>query len=121
MEQKNRTDLSTELFNHLFPKTITADVHETDESYIVIAELPGLNKEDIDIKYEDNILTLNASHQESDDENATYHIKERHKTDMNRQFIFKNVNCNDITAQFNNGLLKVTLPKQESKTNISID
>ncbi|MCI2802570.1 Hsp20/alpha crystallin family protein [Staphylococcus pettenkoferi] len=121
MEQTRRRHLPTDFIQGLFPRTIKSDVHETEDNYIVTAELPGINKEDIDIDYEDNVLTIIASQEDDSNDDAHYHVKERHITDMNRQFIFKNIDSKAIKAQYTNGLLKVTLPKQQTKTKITID
>lgn len=122
MEQTRNSNISTELFDNFFQRSITADVFENDASYKVVAELAGIDKSDITIDYEDNTLTIStASTSASQQDEGTYLMRERVVTDLKRQFIFKNIESTQIKAQFDNGLLTITLPKVQNKTSITID
>jgi len=122
-----RTRLSQEpydLFRHLAPFaeerpqpaawTPPCDIYETDAEIVVCAELPGLRREEIHVTVERNILTL-AGERHFDGENTRdYHRAERSSGEFMRSFALPNtVDPNRIRAEFNNGLLTVSLPKRE--------
>ena len=91
----------------------SADVRETDNEYLVSAELPGVNKEDIKLDYKDNNLIIRARRQEvHDDKRENYIRKERSYGEFSRSLYLNNVNKESIRAKFDNGVLKVILPKQ---------
>ena len=93
------------------------DVMEKDGNYILQAELPGFNKEDIHVDLKDDILTISAAHNEEkkeEDKNTRYIRKERHSSSYSRSFRVANVTHEDIKASYNNGVLEVTFPKRET-------
>ena len=93
------------------------DVMEKDGNYVLQAELPGFNKEDIHVDLKDNILTISASHNEEkneEDKNTRYIRKERRSASYSRSFRVANVLHEDIHAAYNNGVLEVTFPKRDS-------
>ena len=93
------------------------DVMEKDGNYVLEAELPGFNKEDINVDLKDNILTISASHKEEkneEDKETKYIRKERHNTSYSRSFRVANVTHEDIKAAYNNGVLEVTFPKRDA-------
>lgn len=92
-----------------------ADVKETDNEYLLYAELPGVNKEDIDLDYSNNNLTIRAKRDEShEDSKDNYLRRERCYGEFSRSFYLDNVNREGIRAKFEDGKLKVILPKQVS-------
>lgn len=96
----------------------SADVRETDNEYLVSAELPGVNKEDIKLDYKDNNLIIRARRQEvHDDSRDSYIRKERSYGEFSRAFYLDNVNKEGIRARFENGELKIILPKQVKTEN----
>ncbi|MBE6048008.1 MAG: Hsp20/alpha crystallin family protein [Clostridium sp.] len=98
----------------------SADVRETDNEYLVCAELPGVNKEDISLDYANNNLVIKAKRQENhDDSKDSYIRKERLYGEFSRAFHLDNVKREGIRARFENGELKIILPKQVITNNIS--
>ncbi|WP_058486197.1 heat shock protein Hsp18 [Defluviitalea phaphyphila] len=96
------------------------DLKETDDNYIVEADLPGIQKENIDIDYTNNYLTINAKRNEEiiEDKKENYVRRERHYGEFRRSFYIDNVDENNIDASFKNGVLKIVLPKlNKGKTN----
>ena len=88
------------------------DMKETNDSYQVEADLPGINKEAINIDFENNHLVISAKREESlEDEKENYVRRERHYGEFKRSFYVDNVDEDKINASFNDGVLKVTLPK----------
>ena len=93
------------------------DVIEKDNCYQLEAELPGVNKEDINIDLKNDVLTISASHSENNDEkdnNGKYIRRERRSSSYQRSFRVEGLKPEDIIAQYRNGVLTVTLPKKEA-------
>ncbi len=91
------------------------DVKETKDAYEVLADLPGLNKKDINISLHDNVLTVKGerkSEEKSEDDNRYY--AERTYGTFSRSFRLPNlVEQKDIRAEYKDGVLKVVLKKSE--------
>ena len=98
--------------------SIKADVRETDEAYLVQAELPGINKEDVRLDYENNYLTISALRKDIfEDKCDNYLRQERYYGEISRRFYFDNVEKDQIQARFQNGVLDILLPKKEANKN----
>lgn len=90
------------------------DLKETDTSYVVEADLPGIAKEDVDIDYKNNYLTIKAKREEKVEEKKENYVrKERKYGEFKRMFYVDNVDEEKIKASFTDGVLKVELPKTE--------
>jgi HSP20 family protein len=91
----------------------SVDVRESEDGYLMEAELPGLTEEDVELKIEDNILTLSSRKAESKEEDKNgYLIRERRSAEFCRTFVLpKDVDRENIQAEFKNGLLAVSIPK----------
>lgn len=90
------------------------DLRETDNEYIVEADLPGVKKGDIILKYEDKYLTIVAKRDESKEiKEESYVRRERRHGQFQRSIYVDNVIEDKIDAKFNDGVLTVTLPKQD--------
>jgi HSP20 family protein len=87
------------------------DVVETDKEYRVTAELPGLEEKDIDLTFQDGVLTLRGEKKvEHDDEGARY--SERYHGRFQRSVsLGPDVDEEKVSASFKNGVLTITLPK----------
>ena len=111
-------DFSRNLFNDFKSNLIKTDIHETDNEYLVEAELPGIPKENIQITYEDGVLTISGQQQtDSVDEDKKGKLirSERSLTSVQRQYLLENVKEDEIKASYSDGILKVTLPKDSNK------
>jgi HSP20 family protein len=101
------------------------DIHESEREYSIHMELPGINKNDVEIKFDSGIMTISGSKkneviEESPDKQ--YRHIERSFGSFSRQFrLTDNVDANGIKAQFENGVLEVTVPKQEIRKSINIE
>lgn len=95
------------------------DVKESDEGYELHIELPGCKKEDVKAELKDGNLTISATTNtanETKDENGTYIRRERFIGNCSRSFyVGKDVEQTDIKAKFEDGILKVFVPKKEAK------
>ena len=99
------------------------DVQESDEALTLTAELPGLKKEDVNITLESRVLTLSGERRfENEDQRNNYHRIERAYGRFSRSFTLpSNVDGSGIKAQFDNGVLRITLPKAEEARPRKID
>lgn len=122
-------DFDRHFFDDNFAQAaITTDIKELDDAYIVEAELPGMDKENIRVQFENNILTIAAQNtvenNNEDDEGRIIH-KERSYRNVQRQFSFDHVDATQIKAAYQNGMLNVKLPKDmhnnQTDKNIPID
>ncbi|MCI0455331.1 MAG: Hsp20/alpha crystallin family protein [Candidatus Dadabacteria bacterium] len=91
------------------------DIHETDDSFVVSADLPGLNKEDIQIDLKDNTLTLMGEKKFQDKVSKDNYLRvERSYGSFFRSFTLpQNVDPEKIKAKYKEGVLEVTIPKKE--------
>ena len=93
-----------------------ADVKETDNEYLLYAELPGVKKEDIKLDFKNNYLVIGAKREDEDNEkDASYIRKECSYGEFSRTFYFDDVQQDKISAKYEDGILKVTLPKEVKK------
>lgn len=94
--------------------SIRADIRETDNQYIIEAELPGVKKEDIKLELRDNALTIAVDYdEETKVEEKGYIRKERKTGSFSRSFYVGDIKHEDVTAKYDNGILTVELPKKE--------
>jgi HSP20 family protein len=90
------------------------DVAETEKTYEITAELPGMDEKNIEVKVSNGNLTITGEKQEEKEEKKKdYYLKERHFGSFERSFqIPEGVDPSKIEATFKKGVLKVTLPKK---------
>ncbi|HKR88903.1 MAG TPA: Hsp20/alpha crystallin family protein [Phenylobacterium sp.] len=89
------------------------DVHETDQAYTISAELPGIDPKDVELDLRDNALTLRGEKRsEKKEEDGGRRYSERSFGRFERTIpLAAEVDADNIEARFENGLLKVMLPK----------
>lgn len=91
------------------------DISEDDKTIYVFVEIPGINKDNIKITInEDNVLTIAGEKKQCDSTNLTFIRNERSFGEFTRSFVLpENINKNDISAKFENGILELSLTKVE--------
>ena len=98
---------------------MNTDIKENDNDYELTMNLPGVKKEDVTAELKDGYLTIHAtSNQNKDekDEDGKYIRRERYSGSCNRSFYVGDaITEEDIKANFENGTLKMTIPKKEAK------
>lgn len=107
---------------------LKTDVKETKDNIELVMDMPGINKDDVEIELKDNVLTITAntvktSETKSDvdteakeNEEVKYLRRERFEGTISRSFaVAPNVKEADISAKFDNGILTVTIKKTESE------
>jgi HSP20 family protein len=93
----------------------SVDIFEDKDRLILEAELPGMKREDFEISVENNVLTLRGERKfEKKAEGDNYHRVERSYGSFTRSFTLpQTVTADGATADFDNGVLRVSLPKRE--------
>lgn len=97
--------------------SMKCDVKELDQSYQIDMQLPGYDKDDVEVSVDKGYLTVSASHNENkeDKEDGKYIRKECFTGSCQRSFYVGDaVKGEDIRAAFNNGILSLTVPKAEA-------
>lgn len=126
---RGTTELFHPLFENLFSTPLggrnlgslmrapEADVMETESEIRVLLEMPGMRPEDIELGLENNVLTISGEkHEESEREGdrTTWHVSERRYGKFWRSFLLpRDVEQERIEANFENGVLVVSIPKSE--------
>ncbi|MCK4500417.1 Hsp20/alpha crystallin family protein [Candidatus Babeliales bacterium] len=95
----------------------SVDVSENDDSYEINAELPGINRSNIEISVHSNVLSVSGEKkQEKEEQKKNYYRMERSYGRFQRSFhLPEDVNSEDIKAKYKKGVLTVTIPKSEEK------
>jgi HSP20 family protein len=93
----------------------SVDIYENKEHIVLEAELPGMNRDDFELSVENNVITLRGERQfEKRDDSDNYHRVERSYGSFTRSFTLpQTVSADGATAEYRNGVLRVTLPKRE--------
>ena len=93
----------------------SVDIFENDNDVVVKAELPGMNAKDIEVKLENNVLTLKGErHFEKETKDENYHRVEREYGSFTRSFVMPAaINGDKVAAEYKDGILKIVLPKKE--------
>lgn len=95
------------------------DIRETKNSYIIEVDLPGYNKENINLSLKDGYLNISAKveKEEKDNEDSKYVRRERFYGECSRSFyVGDSLKESDINAEFKDGILKINVPKVEEKS-----
>lgn len=103
--------------------TPSVDISETDTAYLIKAEIPEVNKEDVKVTLQDGMLTISGERrQEKEEKNKKFHRVERSYGSFVRSFrVPDDADANTIAAQFKGGMLNVTLPKSKKSESKSIN
>lgn len=106
--------LSTRRVSDFTPQV---DLWETQDSYKVEVALPGLKKEDLNVNFEDGLLTVTGERKFNDEKKEQkYHVVESYYGKFSRSFqLPEHVDGTAIEAQFENGILLISVPKVEEK------
>ncbi|MEI8186232.1 MAG: Hsp20/alpha crystallin family protein [Chlorobiaceae bacterium] len=106
-------DNITPFFSSLVCPSFKVDVAEDGMAFFIEADMPGLNKKDIKVELEDDVLTISAKRTQSeDDKKKGFHRAERSWGCLCRSFtVGDNVDGDNIEATYDNGVLQVKVPK----------
>ena len=89
------------------------DVRETESDYLMEVELPGLTEKDVEVKLDNNLLTISSGKDEKKEEKKNGNVlRERRASRFSRSFVLpESVDREKIGAEFKNGILHLTFPK----------
>ena len=100
-------------------RSMRTDIREAENAYEIEMDLPGFKKEDVSAELHDGYLTVTAERNESNDEKdekGNYIRRERYTGSYKRSFfVGKDMQQEDIHAKFEDGVLKLCIPKKEAK------
>jgi len=121
--------LSDTLDNSFFGDSVsTSGVHppvnlfEKDNSVVLITEIPGVQKNDIDLKVQKNTVILEVNREQKENNKESLHRQERKFGKYNRSIkIPYNIDASKIKADYSNGILKINLPYAETEKAKSIE
>ncbi len=127
---RTRDSVFDDLFNELYslPTSFLSkcgvdlspriDISETDAAYKIEAELPGINQKEIDVKIDNNILTIKGKKEDiKEEKEKNYHLRERYYGAFQRSISLpNNIEPEKIKASFENGVLNISVPKNDKRT-----
>ena len=109
----NLYDLYDFLGNSVNSNSMNVDLEETDDAYLLTMDVPGVSKENINIDYTDNILTIHVKKEENEKSDSNKYL--RHEVSSNydytRSFELKNADATSFRAKLENGVLAVVAAK----------
>ena len=94
---------------------LAMDIYETPDSYEIEAAMPGVKPDDVEITLNNNVLTIRGElRAEEEKEDKNYHLRERRVGAFIRSITLpSSINADAIEAQYDNGVLRLRLPKAE--------
>ena len=96
------------------------DVEDAGTAYVVTAELPGVNKDEIDVELNEGRLSISVDKRESEEHKAKNFLhKETREWSATRGVYLKDAATAGLTAKLDNGILTVSVPKQDEKANVT--
>lgn len=119
-QSRQLSDLFDDFERSFFPAerrqlpAFRTDIKDEGDHFLLEAELPGFKKEDIDLQLQDGVLTISAKHEEtveSKEDEGKYVCRERRYGSFQRSFDVSGIREDGIGAAYDNGILRLTLPK----------
>lgn len=107
-------DFERNFFSNASFSGMKCDVEDLGKEYVLSAELPGFDKNDIKVDISDDIMTISASHKSESEQHEArgYLRRERRYGAFSRSFNISNVHADDIKASYTNGILRIVMPKK---------
>lgn len=109
-------EMQRRFFGENAVRDFKTDIRDNGESYLLEAELPGFKKEEIAVNLEGDTLTIRAERSESTEEKdskGNFIKRERVYGSFSRSFDMTGIRTEDIAAAYEDGILKLTLPKKQ--------
>jgi HSP20 family molecular chaperone IbpA len=115
-------NVSKELYGKRAGEVMKTDVKETEDGYKVAIDLPGFKKDEIEIELKDGYMTVSAAkgiEKDQKDDEGRYIRRERYSGNVRRSFyVGESLTEDDIHASFEDGILRLELPKEEKKPEV---
>lgn len=115
---REMADLERRFFSGSTAGSFVTDIRDTGNAYVLEADLPGMKKEDIHIDIDGDRLSISAqrnSSREEKDSAGNYIRCERYSGSFSRSFDISGIRSQDITADYTDGVLTLTMPKKEAE------
>ncbi|HCM86459.1 MULTISPECIES: Hsp20/alpha crystallin family protein [Enterococcus] len=109
-------DLVGRLMNTFWDdRKMSVDIRDLEDHYEIKADLPGFEKPEISVRYNNDILSIDAEHTSENEvkDDGRFVRRERSNSAYHRQFVVKSIDEEKITAAFENGVLTLKLPKAD--------
>lgn len=115
---KDEHRMEKKLYGHRAHNLMKTDIRERKGSYVLDIDLPGFKKDEIKLELENGYLTISAAKgldkDETDKKTGKYIRRERYAGNLSRSFyIGEDIEQKDIKAAFKNGILSITVPKED--------
>mgnify|MGYP001406854651 CR=1 FL=1 len=118
-DDKDEKKAEKKLYGHRAQNLLKTDIKETKEGYELIIDVPGFKKEEVKVALKDGYLTVSAEKgldKDEEDKKGKYIRKERYAGALSRTFYLgEEIREEEIKAKFENGILSVSIPKEEEK------
>ena len=118
-------DTFNSMFNEAISREMRTDIEENENQYLITMDIPGVNKENIDISVLDGTVTVSVKKVKTETENKNYVIRERSVRSASRSFYLDSIDENSIKSKYENGILTLVVskakPVEEPKKTISIE
>jgi len=94
--------------------SLPLDIRQSDDAFAIVASVPGFKAEDLDITFDENVLTIRGARHDHELMGETYVRRERNLNSVFRQVgLPAEVKVEEISASFDNGVLTVTVPRAQ--------
>ncbi len=126
-ERTNRNDYDffDEAMNELFPffgyrrsrthNYMRTDIKENEHEYLMEVELPGLDKKDIELNVKDGYLNISVQKNEKEQDGKERYIRRERSFSCSRSYYVGDIRKDEIKAKYENGILRVSIPKEQPK------
>ena len=118
-DDKADRKIQRKLYGHHAGNLMKTDIKEKKDGYELEIDLPGFKKDEIQVQLKDGYLTVSAvkdlDEDEKDKETGKYIRRERYAGNLSRSFYIGDVKQEDVKAAFKNGILSISVPKEDKK------
>lgn len=114
----NASEGRSPLYGKHAKNLMKTDIREKEDGYELAVDLPGFKKDEINVNLEDGYLTISAAKgldKDEKDKKGKYIRQERYAGAMSRSFYVGDVESKDVSAKYEDGILKLSVPKQAKK------
>ena len=116
---KEMKNTEKKLYGRKASHVMKTDIRELNNGYEVVVDLPGFTKDEVTAELKDGYLTISASKgldkDEQEKETGKYIRRERYAGNLSRSFYIGDVKQEDVKAAFKNGILSISVPKEDKK------
>ena len=117
-DNRAENQIEKKLYGRHAHNVMKTDIKETDDGYELIVDLPGFKKDEITVDLNNGYLTIGASkglNKDAQDQNGRYIRRERYAGTCSRSFYVGDVQPSDIGARYEDGILRLSVPKADKK------